>query len=83
MDLMALVTQPGGHTPHPIQGATPVRLIQQAHPLQVLDAGISWLVVQAGPVHPKPLAWPAHADPCMMRLDPLPPLFTWVIQRFC
>jgi hypothetical protein len=78
---MALVMQPGGHTPHPIKGAARVRLIQQAHEVQIFDALVHRLVVQAGSIHPKQLAFmPSHTDPFVMRLDPLPPLFKWAIQ---
>jgi hypothetical protein len=82
MGLMALVTQPGGHAPHPIQGATRLLFIQPSHQGQMLHALVHRLVVQACAVHPTPLAWPPHAELLVMRFDPLPPLFKWAIQLF-
>jgi hypothetical protein len=79
---MALVTEPGGHTQPPIKGAARVLLIQQTHQVQILCALVHRLVVQGCSVHPEQLALPPHADPFVMRLDPLPPLFKWVIQLF-
>jgi hypothetical protein len=79
---MALVTQPGGHTQHPIKGATRLLLIEQAHQLQILRTLVHRLVVQACAVHPKQLALPPHADLCVVRFDPLPPLVKRVVQLF-
>ena len=80
---MALVTQPGGHTQPPIKGAARVRLIQPAHDVQILHALVHWLGGQACAVHPEPLALPPHADPLVMRLNPLPPLVKGAIQLVC
>ena len=82
MDLMALVTQPGGHAQHPIQGATRLRLIEPSPQVQILHALVYRLVVQASAVHPEQLAWPPHAELFVVRFDPLPPLFKRAIQLF-
>jgi hypothetical protein len=82
MDLMALVTQPGGHAQHPIKGATRILLIEQSQQVQILHALVYRLVVQASAVHPEQLALPPHADLFVVRFDPLPPLFKRAIQLF-
>jgi hypothetical protein len=48
--------------------------------VQILHALVHWLVGQACAVHPEPLALPPHADPLVMRLNPLPPLVKGAIQ---
>jgi hypothetical protein len=82
MDLMALVTPPGGHAPHPIQGATRLRLIEPSQQVQMLHALVYRLVVPASAVHPEPLAWPPHAALFVVRFEPGPPLFKQAIHRF-
>jgi hypothetical protein len=79
---MPLVTPPGGHTQHPITGATRILLIEQSHQVQMLHALVYRLVVQASSVHPEQLALQPHADLFVVRFDPLPPTFKRVIPLF-
>jgi hypothetical protein len=60
-----------GHAQHPIIWTARILLIDQAHQVQILLAGIYRLVVQACSVHPEQLALLPHTALLVVLFDPL------------